>query len=273
MSFSGELSKCKLFVFDMDGTLILGKRPLKCARELIEYLRSKDYKFVIVTNNSSEPNEKHARNLSKILGVKIRNIEIYSSLDHAASYLHNKRLTNDIFPLLTRSSKKYLQRKYNIRFNTKTPRLIIVGFDKELTYSKLAKACILIQKGIPWVLAHPDLRCPSEEGYLPDAGSIGKTIELTTNTRPIAVLGKPSPEVLREIANKYKVSVNEICYIGDRLYTDIKMALESNAIPILVLSGETTTQDLAKETFLHERKILIYKDLCELLQELKKRSP
>jgi HAD superfamily hydrolase (TIGR01450 family) len=262
------LLQCKLFVFDMDGTLILGNKPLSCARELIEYMRRSNRRFVIVTNNSSEPNEKHAKNLSRILGIKITADEIYSSLDHLGNYLKKHGMIENVFPLLTRSSKRYLHHKYGVKFSDKSPRLVVVGFDKELTYSKLADACIFIQKGVPWVLVHPDLRCPAEAGYLPDAGSIGKAIELTTGTRPIAILGKPSSEMLIEISLKNNVSTREVCYIGDRIYTDIRMAVESNAIPILVLSGEATLQDLISDVALQEKRILVFKDLCDLLDAL-----
>ena len=37
---------------------------------------------------------------------------------------------------------------------------VVVGFDQTLTYEKLTTACRLIDKGVPYVATHPDVRCP-----------------------------------------------------------------------------------------------------------------
>jgi len=190
-------------------------------------------------------------------------------LDHLGAYLQKLGVVTNIYPLLTSKSKKYLKHKYGIKFNEKSPSLVVVGFDKELTYTKLSRACIYIQRGVPWVLVQPDIRCPTEVGFIPDAGSIGKVIELTTGVKPAAVLGKPSPGMLEEISLRSGIDASSICYVGDRLYTDIRMALESSATPILVLSGETRPEDLAASDIAKKEEILVFKDLCELLNTLK----
>lgn len=261
------LTRCKVFAFDMDGTLVLGSKPTRCSGELLDYLREAGKRFVVVTNNSSEPNDRHAERLSRTLGVEVKPEEVYSSLDHLGAYLRRRGLSERVFALLTRSSAAYLRERYGVSFDEERPRVVVVGFDRELTYAKLERACILIQKGVPWVLAHPDLRCPTEEGFVPDAGSIAKLIELTTGVKPAATLGKPSGEVLVEVAQRTGVDVGEVCYVGDRLYTDIEMALESGAVPVLVLSGETKLDDLS--AFAARENVLVFSDLCELLRALR----
>jgi len=42
----------KAFLIDMDGVLLYGDQAIPGAKEFIERLREKDYKFLILTNNS-----------------------------------------------------------------------------------------------------------------------------------------------------------------------------------------------------------------------------
>jgi len=67
-------------------------------------------------------------------------------------------------------------------------------------------------------------------------------IELTTNKTPNIILGKPSINLVKTILNKY--SNNEIAIVGDRLYTDKKLADNMKSDFICVLSGETTRVDV-----------------------------
>lgn len=269
MSTFYQICNCKVVTFDMDGTLVLGDKALPCASLIIKYLRTRGIKFKIITNNSSIPNKYHAKRLTKILHIKIDENEILSSLDHVAMLLLSKTLHTGVYPLLTSVSQNYLANNYGIRFTTLNPRVVVVGFDTELTYEKLKRACILIQRGVPWVLAHPDVRCPTHEGFIPDAGSIGKVIELTTGVPPLLVAGKPSKDLLILVAKEFRVDPSQICYVGDRLYTDVQMALESEVNPVLLLSGETREENLKTLDPQTSRKLLVFKNLCELLTALR----
>ncbi|RZL34580.1 MAG: hydrolase, partial [Pedobacter sp.] len=45
------------------------------------------------------------------------------------------------------------------------------------------------------------------------------------------------------ILHRYHLKPNEVAMVGDRLYTDVKMAVNANALGVLVLSGEATLND------------------------------
>ena len=61
---------------------------------------------------------------------------------------------------------------------------VLVSFDRELTYSKLENACILINRGVPFYLTHIDLSCPTENGPIPDCGAFSKLISIVTSKFP-----------------------------------------------------------------------------------------
>ena len=57
-----------------------------------------------------------------------------------------------------------------------------------------------------------------------------------------------------------------MCFIGDRLYTDIAIASGTQARSVLVLSGETKAEDLHGSEFIPD---IIADDLVELMTYLK----
>ncbi|MBR7129162.1 MAG: HAD hydrolase-like protein, partial [Tidjanibacter sp.] len=98
----------------------------------------------------------------------------------------------------------------------------------------------------PYVATNPDRVCPTnEEVVLVDCGSICKCIEHATGRIPDITLGKPDASMLEGIMGRYGVRAEEIAMCGDRIYTDIALAHNAGAFGVLVLSGETTEEDVA----------------------------
>ncbi len=58
---------------------------------------------------------------------------------------------------------------------------------------------------------------------------------------------------------------DRIAFVGDRLYTDVRMARAAGMLAILVLSGETREQDLAGTEHPPD---LVFRDLDELRERL-----
>lgn len=72
--------------------------------------------------------------------------------------------------------------------------------------------------------------------------SICKCIEHATGRQPDITLGKPDPNMLKEILDRHGLDPEEIAMVGDRIYTDTAMAHNAGAFGALVLSGETTLE-------------------------------
>ena len=239
------LIKKDICIFDLDGTIISGFRAIPYAKELIELLISNGKKIVFLTNNTSRTNREHLIHIISILrlpsNLKSDALYIYSALDFLVSFLKKNNIKR-IYPLLSSTVVDYLK-KEGFVIDSNNPQVIIVGFDTELNYHKLKKASILIQKGIPWILANPDLRCPWGDLYIPDAGSIGLLIKSVTEKEPLLVGGKPRPEMLDYISRKFNTPKDRLIYFGDRIYTDLEMAKNAGIDFCLVLTGETKMED------------------------------
>jgi NagD protein len=123
---------------------------------------------------------------------------------------------------------------------TDRPDAVVVGFDPELTYDRLARTAWWISQSLPYIATHPDRVCPTDQPIvLPDCGAICALFETATGRRPDVVPGKPSPAMLQAILERRGLSANETALVGDRLYTDMRMARDAGAVAILTLTGET----------------------------------
>ena len=58
------------------------------------------------------------------------------------------------------------------------------------------------------------------------------------------VIGKPNRLMLEMAALEMGVDPNGTVMVGDRLYTDMRMGVDAGTDTILVLSGETSREDL-----------------------------
>ena len=151
-----------------------------------------------------------------------------------------------------------------VRLDTGEPDIIIVGFDRTLTYASLEFACLRIRSGIPYYATHCDNTCPTEQGFIPDCGALVALIERATDRKPEKVFGKPGREIVEEALGRLKLPPENVAMVGDRLYTDMRMAYENDLVSILVLSGETTSR-MVRESDL--RPDLIADSLGELCRQ------
>ncbi|MHA1347152.1 MAG: HAD hydrolase-like protein [Candidatus Heimdallarchaeaceae archaeon] len=71
-----------------------------------------------------------------------------------------------------------------------------------------------------------------------------KMFEQTTGRKPDKILGKPNKLILELSLKGKNVQKNEVLVVGDRLETDIKMANDAGVASSLVLTGETSKNDL-----------------------------
>jgi NagD protein len=145
---------------------------------------------------------------------------------------------------------------------------VIVGFDLGLNYDSLCQTAYWISRGLPYVATHPDRVCPTDRAIvLPDCAAICALLETATGRKPEAIPGKPSRAMLDAIFAQYNLQPFEVALIGDRLYTDIRMARDADAVAVLTLTGETKRADLAAcpES---NRPDLVVEHLGELQEQL-----
>jgi NagD protein len=148
------------------------------------------------------------------------------------------------------------------------PDVVVAAFDMTLVYPRLCRAAWWVSQGIPYMATNPDRVCPTDQPVvLVDCGSICKCIEHATGRKPDIVLGKPDPNMLTGIKERYGLQSDEIAMVGDRIYTDVAMAHNAGALGVLVLSGETTEEVAAAADPQPHITALSLKQFGDLLKE------
>ena len=246
MNPKDDLLSKKLYVFDLDGTVYLGKNSFPFAIRFIERLRESGRRVLFFTNNASRSKDLYVTHLTA-MGFSPTRDEIMTSGDVMEAYLKTNYPDKTVYVLGTQSLREQFAAGGIRLVDEGAPAadVVVSSYDTELTFEKLCTACLLIRGGATWLCTHPDVNCPSERGSLPDSGSLAALITTSTGATPI-MLGKPHGEVVDMIELVTGIPRSDMCIFGDRLYTDIALGVHHNMCAILVLTGETTADDVAK---------------------------
>jgi HAD superfamily hydrolase (TIGR01450 family) len=260
-----KLNAIKHLALDMDGTIYNGGTLFPFTVGFLEKMKKNGIGYSFLTNNSSKSRTDYLAHLAH-LGIPASPDEIYTSGQATIDYLRfyhpdAKRL----FILGTPSLVKEFEDADFIPVTddpADKPDAVIVGFDTSLRYPALCRAAWWIRNGLTYIATNPDKICPTDlPTVLVDCGSICAAIEMATGRKPDVVTGKPDPRMLDGIMRRYNLRTEEIAMVGDRIYTDILMAKKTNALGVLVLTGETKEEDLKNSAVMPD---VVLKDLTEL---------
>ena len=258
-----EIFDKKLYIFDMDGTIYLGNIVFDYAIRFIDRLRASGKKVLFFTNNASHTNEFYLERLQK-RGFSPRAEEIMTSGDVTIEFLKRHRAGKTVYLIGTDELVENF-RDSGIDLvdeDAEACDIVVSSFDTTLTYAKLNAACRFVRNGSEYLSTHPDYNCPTETGFLPDSGAIAAFITASTDVSP-TYFGKPYRETVEMIEEATGFDKSEMCIFGDRLYTDIALGKKHGVCAILVLSGETTEEDLQKAS-LEEQPDFVFPSLAEV---------
>ncbi|MCC3144577.1 HAD-IIA family hydrolase [Halanaerobium sp. Z-7514] len=264
-----KLGEIECYLLDMDGTIYLSDQLIDKAKEFVDTLEKKAKDYVFFTNNSAKNSKDYQQKLER-LGLSIPLERIVNSGEVTADYIRSQKEGAKVYPLGTPSFEKELEEAGLELVKEKQAGIdfVALAFDTTLTYQKLWDAHDLILSGVEYVAANPDYVCPLKDGKtMPDCGSMISLLETSTGKKPL-VIGKPNSLMIDYVAKNLGISKANLAMVGDRLYTDIQMAIDADITSILVLSGETDREMLAEAPqdpdFVFESVAEIKKKLEEL---------
>ena len=103
-------------------------------------------------------------------------------------------------------------------------------------------------------------------GFLPGCGTLAAAIEAGSGITP-EVVGKPEPMLLQEAMHKLNSQPDETVMIGDSLTVDVLGGHNAGTHTLLVLSGNSSREDLEKSSIKPDH---VYEDLATLMEEMVK---
>lgn len=235
------------YIFDLDGTIYLGDELLPGAKRLINELRGRGKAVRFVSNNPTKDPMMYAEKLAR-LGLPTPIEEIVNTVITMTRWLLANHPDAMVFPIGEAPLIRALA-DVGIRMSSNPAEvdIVIASYDRGFTYEKLQIAfdAIWYYKRARLVATNPDPYCPIAGGRgEPDAAAVIAAIEACTGTKCEAVVGKPDPIMLHTILAGLEVEPATCAMVGDRLSTDIRMALNAGMVSMLVLTGETSIGDL-----------------------------
>ncbi|HOZ46455.1 MAG TPA: HAD-IIA family hydrolase [Candidatus Hydrogenedentes bacterium] len=238
-----DLGELRFFLLDMDGTVYLGPNPIEGAAEFLAFLGESGRQRLFFTNNPTADAAQYSAKLAR-MGIKAQPADILTSGEATARYLVSETDFRRVYVVGMTSFETELARA-GIAVTDEDPQAVVLAFDKSLTYAKLEKACLLLREGLPYIATNPDKVCPTEYGYIPDCGATAELLRAAADRWP-KFIGKPNAEMIRMGMQKLGATAEHTAMVGDRLYTDMQMAYNADITSILVLSGESTREDVAR---------------------------
>ena len=267
-----RLINTRLFLLDMDGTLYLGDDVFPGAVDFIHSISETGRKYIYLTNNSSRAGVDYITRLRR-LGFPCEAENVFTSGMATGEYLNQNYPGAKVYLAGTKAFYRELQ-SYGIDLvndenghtDVMDVDVVVQGFDTELVYEKLDLACHFLRRGAKFIAANPDWVCPMPaDEVLPDCGSICALLTAASGVKP-HYIGKPNRDMIDVISKMTGIPNENICAVGDRLYTDIAVAKNAGSVSVCVLSGESSEADIEASDV---KPDYVLKDVAEIAKILR----
>lgn len=246
-----DLLKKKLFLFDIDGTIAVGDTLYAGSRELLDHIAAIGGKAYYITNNSTRSGADYVKKFRDAFGLETTEDHFVTSGYMTIRFLKENYADKKIFVLGTTSFVEELRRNglCVTEICEKGIACVLVAYDSELNYKKLIQIShVLLTMDVPFYATNPDLRCPTDFGFIPDCGAICDMVTATTDKVPI-YLGKPNKDMVTRCLELSKFTPEETLVVGDRLYTDIACGINGGVDTCVVFTGEAKPSDLVNTSY------------------------
>ena len=257
------------YIFDMDGTIYLGDHLLPGAKRLIEGLRALGKPVRVLSNNPTKDPQQYLEKLEK-LDIPTPVEEIANTVVTTTRWLKANHPDAVVFPISEEPLKRALAAAgIKMSENPEEIDIVIASYDRAFEYKKLQIAfdAIWFHKRAFLITTNPDRYCPFPGGRgEPDAAAIVAAIEACTGTTCVANMGKPEAIMLGAAIGDLDVDPTNCMMVGDRLMTDIGMAIKTGMASTLLLTGDSTLEE-AEELDESEQPTYVLERIDHLIPE------
>ncbi len=249
------------YILDLDGTVYLGDRVIPGAANAIAQLRARGRTILFLSNKPLQSRANYAEKLSR-MGIPATEADVLNSSFVLAHRMAQVAPSARVFaigepPLLEELERAGLR----ITEDANHIEYVVAAFDRTFDYRKLNIAFQALRRGARFWATNPDRTCPVDGGEIPDAAGVIAALEATTERCVEEITGKPSPIMVEIALSKLELPAASCAMVGDRLETDIRMALETGLLAILTLTGVTTRESLERSAY---RPHVVIESLGEL---------
>lgn len=230
------------YIIDLDGTIYLGKKEIPAGRRFIERLQKEKIPFVFLTNNTTKTPKVVQKRLAKEFSIFVEEKQVYTATLATVEYLQADNKGKKVYIIGEAGLKEALFAAGFI-YEENEPDYVVVALDTDLTYEKVVKATLAIQKGAKFIGTNADKNIPTERGLLPGAGSVVDFVESATQVKPV-MIGKPEGIIMDKVLHHLGLSKEEVLMVGDNYLTDITGGIQYGMDTLLVTTGFTPKSEI-----------------------------
>jgi len=251
-------------VCDLDGVVYKGDEAIPGSSEAITRLRSCGVSVVFCTNNSRSTVAQYLSKLGR-LGIDASEDEVLTSATVTGEELARRGLAGASAFVVGGEGVRAALAGAGIRQSgpEDTVDLVVVGNDFDFDYDAMRRASLAVRDGARFIATNDDASLPTPSGLWPGAGAIVAAIETASGKRA-EVMGKPHSPMMEAAARRLSGCVH-IAAVGDRPETDLAGGAARNWTTILVTSGVTAPEDVARVS---PRPDVVVNDLADLAETI-----
>lgn len=236
------MKKYKGYLIDLDGTMYKGTERIDAAADFVKKLHAKDIPYLFVTNNSSRTPAQVAEKL-RLFDIPVEEDQVFTTSQATANYIYDQKRDASVYVIGEEGIRTALKEK-EFQLAGEKADYVVIGIDREISYEKLAVACLAVRNGAVFISTNGDIAIPTERGLMPGNGSITSVIAVSTRTKPIFI-GKPESIIMEQALKVLGTDKNETLMVGDNYDTDILAGMNAGLDTLLVHTGVTTKKLLS----------------------------
>lgn len=264
-AFEEFIDSFDTIVTDCDGVLYINNDPIDGVSRALNQLRRYGKKIIFATNNSTKNRVQSLQKLRK-LGYEANLNEVFPTSYASALYLKQINFNRTVYVLGSQGIADELDNLGIKNFGVgpdPTPDewapgqarfkvdpdvgAVVVGFDNQVSFKKLAKACSYVKRpDCLFIASNIDESFPSvsPDIFVPGPGLYVSAIKAGTGRDPI-VLGKPGKYFFDIIRSQHpSIEPSRTIMIGDRLTTDMPFGHNNGMSTLFVQSGLGTKDEM-----------------------------
>ncbi len=233
----------KGYLIDLDGTMYRGSEQIAEASDFISRLNQKGIPYLFVTNNSSRTPAQVAKKLQEFQ-IPATEQQVFTTSQATANYIYDENHKASVYIIGEEGLRTALREK-GFHESAEAADYVVMGIDRELTYEKLAEACLAVRNGATFISTNADIAIPTERGLVPGNGSITSVVAVSTQTTPIFI-GKPESIIMEQALKVLGTAKSETLMVGDNYDTDILAGINAGMDTLLVHTGVTMAEHLSQ---------------------------
>lgn len=267
-------SRIKGFMFDLDGTLVLGDRSGKSydvlpgAIEVLTRLAERGVPYLVLTNGSAHPPAQQAARL-RGFGLPVDDAQMFTPSSVTAEVFAGARIRRVLVLGSPGVGHALKERGIDITFtgdpDCERVDAVYLGWHPDCGMRDIEAACHAIWNGAKLYVASDvpffATRAGRTIGY---SYAINGAVRRMTGARAI-ITGKPSLHALRFVARQLGVKVHDIGVVGDDPVVEMSMARRGGATGFGVCTGTTSRAEWKRQPLLR-RPHHVIEGVHELLE-------